>query len=500
MKKFKIYSLILMVFGMFACTDLSEKPLSRLSPDGFYQTPKDVETVIFGAYGRMANNFWWGRKLITTLMLRSDMVDIGNPATPVRRVEINNFTNGPTNGMTTAFWPVTWQIISAANSAIAGAESLDGIEESRRNELLGEAMFVRAFGYFMLVRLFGEVPLIVEEVTDPESLTTISKSSVTDIYQSIISDLKFGKENMPWTQNARSRASRGTAATMLADVYLTLGQYDLAYENAKWVIDNSGQLEYNLEPDYQSLYDATKQDGIHEIIFDIDFKGLVRDTDGDDLTGPMTGVRGADMQGWGVMVPSLDVYNSFDVDDYRTDVAFFTEASFDNGAEIRPYTEFPNEKRPHIAKFRRFPGNAQASGRQSDNNYAIYRYAEVLLIAAEAGNEITGPNSELEGYVNLIRERARNADGTPHANPPDVTPGLPQDEFREMVLEERRIELSFESKRWFDIVRRDMGEEAYKGANSLEPHDNFKKEFYLFPIPQDELDRNPNLLPQNPGY
>ncbi len=487
-----------MLAGIFACTDLSEKPLSILSPDGFYKTPKDVETVIFGAYGRMTNNYWWGRKLITTLMLRSDMVDIGNPATPVRRVEINNFTNGPTNGMTVAFWPVTWQIISAANSAIAGAQSLNGIDEAKRNELIGEAMFVRAFGYFMLVRIFGEVPLILEEVTDPESLATMSKSSVSQIYESIISDLKFGKEYMPWTQNARSRASRGTAATMLADVYLTLGQYDLAYQNAKWVIDNAGQLEYNLEPDYQNLFDATKQDGLKEIIFDIDFKGLVRDTDGDDLTGPMTGVRGADMQGWGVMVPSLDVYNSFDKDDYRTDVAFFVEASI-NG-EMKPYTEFPYEKRPHIAKFRRYPGNAQASGRQSDNNYAIYRYAEVLLMAAEAGNEITGPNAELESYVNMVRERARNADGTPHVSPPDVPSGLSKDQFRDLVLEERRIELAFESKRWFDIIRRDMGEEVFKGPNSLEPHDNFIKEFYLFPIPQDELDRNPNLLPQNPGY
>lgn len=500
MKKYKIYSLILIVFGMFACTDLSEEPLSRLSPDGFYKTPKDVETVIFGAYGRMTSNYFWGRKLITTLMLRSDMVDIGNPATPVRRVEINNFTNGPTNGMTTAFWPVTWQIISAANSAIAGAESLDGIEESRRNELIGEAMFVRAFGYFMLVRLFGEVPYIGKEVTDPEALADISKTGVAEIYTNIIADLEFGKNNMPMVQNARSRASSGTAATMLADVYLTLGDYAKAYENAKWVIDHSGELEYDLEPNYQDLYDATKQDGMHEHIFAIDFKGLVRDTDGDDLTGPMTGIRGADMDGWGVMVPSLDVFNSFDADDYRREVAFFTEASFNGGTEILPYTEFPQEKRPHIAKFRRFPGIAQSSGRQSDINYAIYRYAEVLLIAAEAGNEITGPNAELEGYINMIRERARNADGTPHTNPPDVTPGMSKDAFRDMVLEERRIELAFESKRWFDIQRRDMGEEAFHGPNSLEPQANFKKEFYLLPIPQDELDRNPNLLPQNPGY
>ena len=185
-----------MVFGTFACTDLAEEPISTLSPDGFFKTPKDVETVIFGAYGRMTNNFFWGRKLTTTLMLRSDMVDIGNPATPVRRVEINNFSNNATNGMTTAFWPVTWQLISAANTAIAGAESLGDIDETRRNELIGEARWVRAFGYFMLVRLFGEIPYIEEAVTDPEALADMGKTSVAEIYTKIIEDLEFGKANL----------------------------------------------------------------------------------------------------------------------------------------------------------------------------------------------------------------------------------------------------------------------------------------------------------------
>ncbi len=490
-----------MVFGMFACTDLDEEPLSRLSPDGFYKTPKDVETVIFGAYGRMTSNTWWGRRLITTLRLRSDMVDIGNQATALRRIEINNFTDNAENGMTNAFWPTTWQIISAANSAIAGAESLDGIEESRRNELIGEARWVRAFGYFMLVRLFGDVPLILEEVADPESLGDVSRTPVAQIYPEIIADLEFGKTYMPMTQNARSRASRGTAVAMLADVYLTIGDYAKAYENAKWVIDNAGELGYGLEEDYQDLFDATKQDGMSEHIFAIDFKGNVRETDGDDLTGPMTGVRGADMQGWGVEVPSMEVYNSFDTLDYRTSVAFYTEAAYGGGTEIRQYPDFDQEKRPHIAKFRRFPGESQASGRRSDTNYNIYRYAEVLLIAAEAGNEVNGPNGELEGYVNQIRERARNADGSgPNAFPEDVAAGMSQDAFRDMVLNERRIELSFECKRWFDIQRRDMGEEVFKGPNSLEPQANFKKEFYLLAIPQRELDVNPNLLPQNAGY
>lgn len=499
MKKFISFSIVFAVLGIFSCTDLDEDPLSQLSPDGFITTPKDVETIIFGAYGRMANNNYWGRRLSTTIMLRSDMIDIGNLGTPSRRVQVNDFTMDPANGMIDRFWPVSFELVSAANTAIAGAESLAGIDEALRNELIGEARFVRAFAYFMLIRCFGDVPYIGEAVADPLSLVELPKTPASEIYANIIADLEFGKANLPMTQNARSRASRGSAVAMLADVHLTLENWTEAYNNAKWVIDNAAALDYGLEPDYQDLFDATKQDATKEHIFAIDFKGLVRDTDGDDLYGPMTGIRGADMEGWGVMVPSLEVYESFDVDDYRTSVAFFADALVDG--VLTNFIDFPMEQRPHIAKFRRFPGEAQSSGRQSDNNYAMYRYAEVLLIAAEAGNEVTGPSGELEGYVNLIRERARNADGSgPNAAPADVAPGLSQAEFRDMVLEERRIELSFESKRWFDIQRRRLGNEVFFGPNSLEPQANFNDNFYLFPIPQVVLDVSPSLLPQNPGY
>ncbi len=498
MKNIKLFSILFVVFGFLACTDLDEEPLSKLSPDGFVKTPKDVETIIFGAYGRMSNESFWGRKLPTSLMLRSDMVDIGNPGTPARRIQVNDFTLDPTNGMIKAFWPVSFELISAANTAIAGAESLEGIDEARRNELIGEAKFVRAFSYFMLVRCFGDVPYIAEAVKDPLTLTDVSKTPIAEIYTNIIADLEFGKAHMPMTQNARSRASKGSAAAMLADVYLTLENWTEAYSNAKWVIDNAGTLDYGLEPNFQDLFDATKQDATKEHIFVVDYKGLVRHTDGDDLLAPMTGIRGIDdIAGWGVMVPSMEVYNSFEVDDYRTPVSFDTEALV--GGAVTGFADFPNEKRPHIAKFNRFPGEAQSSGRQSDNNYAIYRYAEVLLIASEAGNEISGPSAELEGYINQIRERARNADGTVRAVPADVAAGMSQVEFRNMVLNERRIELAFESKRWFDIKRRRMGAEVF-APGGLDPQPNFKDDFYLFPIPQKFLDVSPSLAPQNPGY
>jgi len=213
----------------------------------------------------------------------------------------------------------------------------------------------------------------------------------------------------------------------------------------------------------------------------------------------MSGIRGADHQGWSVLVPSMQVFNTWDNRDYRKWVSF-DDSILVKGVMV-PYTEFDNTQRPHIAKYSRFPGNASGDGRYSDHNYSAFRYAEILLIAAEAGAEANGVHSEVVGFVNQIRARARNWAGETVSFPEDVPDGLSKYQFVNLVLEERRIELAFEYKRWFDIKRRRLGDDAFKGPNALEPHSNFDaSRDYLFPLPATELDINPNLRPQNPGY
>ena len=129
------------------------------------------------------------------------------------------------------------------------------------------------------------------------------------------------------------------------------------------------------------------------------------------------------------------------------------------------------------------------------------RYAEILLIAAEASVEVNGPNAEALGYINQVRARARNWAGKQTTFPEDAKAGLAKDAMIDLILDERRLELAFEYKRWYDIKRRNLGEKVFKGANSLEPHDNFNAtRDYLMPLPRVELQVNPNLAPQNPGY
>jgi hypothetical protein len=241
---------------------------------------------------------------------------------------------------------------------------------------------------------------------------------------------------------------------------------------------------------------------LKETIFSFDFLGLKSGAGGanDDIMPAMTGIRGADELGWSVCVPSMNVYNTWDARDYRKKVSFADTALV--AGQRAPYTTFANTKRPHIAKYRRFPGQSNSEGRYSDNNYAAMRYAEVLLIAAEALAEVQGgSNAESEGYLNEVRLRARNWAGKMVDFPANVPAGLGKDAFINLVLDDRRLELSFEYIRWYDIKRRNLGVEAFTGPNALEPHNNFNPQRdYLMPLPRTELAINPNLLPQNAGY
>lgn len=518
-KNLKLYILSLIAVFAFSCTDLQEEPVGILSPEGYFKTEAELQSAINGCYGSMASSNYYGSGLTTPLQILSDMVDLGFNFS--NYADFNSFIHTSTNTFPLGIWKTSYGVIAIANTAIAGVDQIEE-EQDVKETLEAEARFVRAFVYYHLVRLFGEIPYldnlgyVVDDVT---------KSSVDDVYAGIINDLEFAKEYLPMEHpdgDVRSRPSKGSAATVLASVYLTRGNWQGAYDQAKWVIDNAGALNYALESDFQDLFRAETQNNSKEYIFAIDF--LANQTgdnevnnftyENDSKVGAFNGVDGADKpyRGWSMLVPSLKVYNTWDDNDYRKRVSLTDSIIMRDGTGIvRPYTEF-NITRPHIAKLERFCGNRKSStaGWRSDLNYICYRYAEVLLIAAEAGNEI-GQTAEAVGYVNQLRTRARaggvvNWDGAgygsygPSDSPADVSSGINQDDFRTLVLEERRLELAFEFKRWYDIVRRDMGDEVF-GANGLEAQPNFDKtKHYRMPIPQTEIDIHPNLEPQNTGY
>ncbi|SHI32076.1 RagB/SusD family nutrient uptake outer membrane protein [Algibacter luteus] len=505
MKTYK-YLFLLVGLSILGCSDLEEEPIGLLAPDGFFKTTNDIQTAANAAFGHMTHEDFWGRKMSLTLMLRGDMVAIGDPTTSSRRIDHDVFTVQADNGMIDGYWLRVYQMIAAANQAIAGAEDVGAADEIK-NPVTAQAYFARAFAYFHLVRQFGDIPYITEPVKDLAAASAISKTPAAEVYANIIADLQFAKTWLPNTQVARSIPAKSAAHSYLALVYLTMGDFPNAYAEAKGVIDNEGTYNLGLEPDFQDLFDSSKSNSSKEPIFLLDFIGASNGDDGRDYQAALTGLRDDEQYGlgggWSVGVPSLEVYNRWDGRDYRKAVSLDTTGVF-NGV-TQPYTVFKESgagrgvNRPHIAKYTRAIGTtATGNGRGSETNYMMMRYAEVLLIAAEALNETSPGSSEAEGYVNRVRARARSGNGSMF--PADVS-GLSQDDFRTMVLEERKWELAFEFKRWYDIARRRMGAQVFSdsGLEGAKPNFDATRD-YLFPLLSDELARNPNLLPQNPGY
>jgi tetratricopeptide (TPR) repeat protein len=512
---YKYLFLLLMSLSIVGCSDLEETPVGVLAPDGFFKTPKDIQTAVDGAFTHAINEKFWGRKLSIALMLRSDMVNLNS--TETRRMEHNDMTTLTNNGMISEFWLKTYQGIAAANLAIDGATYVD-VADNLKNPVTAQAHFIRAFYYFHLVRQFGGVPYIDLPVTDSAASGSISRTPADEVYKNIIADLEYAKTWLPNTQTSRAIPAKSAASSYLALVYLTIGEYQKAFDEAKSVIDNKGAYNLGLDSNFQNLFNADAIDGSIEPIFSLDYNNFEAPNNAYDQIAPMAGIRGDQRGsggGWSVASPTLAVYTTWAAGDYRRAVSLDDRANIADASKVVhtvDYTQFDvsghkfAQNSPYIAKYMRYPGPfARGSARATSHNYSMMRYAEVLLIASEAAVEI-GDNASALTYLNEVRARARKGGATKTGADEEYTfaaSDIPADHTGTVsvndVLEERRLELAFECKRWYDIARRKIGAQVF-GASGLEgAKSNFSADDYLMPIPGDEIERNSNIT-QNPGY
>ena len=507
-----IFFIGLLAICLGGCFDLEETPISIVAPEVYFSTEDDVETAIFGAYTHFVSETVYGRQFTTVLAILDDICDILDPGTVLDRRNMNNLKVDPGCSMISTFWPRIFRAIGAANTAIDGVGKINITDQARANALEAEGRMIRAHCYFNLIRLFGDVPYLDEAVTDPKAVAEMSRTPITEIYPKLIEDCLFAIQWLPdkYPSNIRCRPTKGAAKTMLAYIYITLGDYANAAKYAVEVINERVNYGYELMADYTDLWDGAARTGdVAEYIWTIDFK----EGTSDDMWAPMTGVRGGagareGVGGWSVVGPSHGYLAMFDTEDLRIESTFLLEGEMSVGttSELQYYTEWVwtyNIARPHFGKYRKYPGAlSDAEGRYSGRNFNFYRFAEVYLLAAEALTEVNnGPTTEALDYLNLIRQRAGVS---------NYASGMAKTEFINAVLKERMLEFGCEYKRWFDIVRRDLGAEVF-GANTIETNMNandgngqhnssmWTTKNYLLPIPQAELDRCPNLT-QNHGY
>jgi hypothetical protein len=365
-------------------------------------------------------------------------------------------------------------------------EKVPGIsmDETQKNYILGEAKFLRALGYFYLVRLYGDVPLVTS--TEEQLKAGTTRSPAAAVFTQIVKDATEAEAALPatWPTADKGRATKGSAEALLAEQYIWRKDWANAATAAKKIIDSGN---YSLVANYIQAFLPGSQNRPEEV-----FAAQSSSATGAPAIDIAAWEYPRNMNpnsngGWGTWQPLAAFMDSYPAGDYRKEVSFFTHGIAPNGRD----TTFL----PHVYKYR----PTQRPGQQ-DVNWPIYRYADVLLMYAEALNE-QGQPSQAATYVNMIRARARNGTGAENrAAPANVPAALSQAQMRDSIFFERKIELAYEGKRWFDLVR--QGFNVWHDAIAKDPtvdQTQLVQTRMLWPIPQPQIDLNPALT-QNPGY
>lgn len=372
-----------------------------------------------------------------------------------------------------------YQGINRANQALKYLPLLDKADPAVRKRLEGEAKFLRAFMYFTLVRSFGGVPLVdhvpVSGVEEDKKMT-LTRKTKEEIYAFIEKDLKEAVEVLPdrstYTGNNVGRASVGAAHALLAKVYLYQKKWQLAVDECNKITG------YSLTPVFQDIYKISGENNV-ESVFEINGSG---GTAGRAIQqySQVQGVRGTTGWGWGFATPTQGLYDAYSSTDTRRDATIIhRDMTLYDGYYVGPFVE------NKFYNYKAYSSDYRSTG-STDVNIRYLRYAEVLLIKAEALNEL-GQTAAAIPFLNQVRQRAQAGD----------TSASTQSDVRTAIWKERRLELAFEHDRWFDLIRTGQA----KAAMTADGGKNFiigKHE--LFPLPQDFINEAGGLSIQNPNY
>ena len=493
MKKFKYIWVALLAVGALACSEdfLDKTPLDTINTSNFYQTETDAISAINGAYQPLQWPKLYNMRMWTSdIVAGNSVVGAGGADDGIETQDMANFVTTPDNAAALDLWRGPSPGILRCNLVLENVPGM-AISETIKNRTLGEAHFLRGLYYFILVQYFGDVPLVTKPVGPEDNLRPFRDSKEL-IYNLIIDDLTAAIDLLPERSKYgladKGRASKGSALGLLAKVQLTLG-------NDQAVIDLISQLEtldYVLNIDYADNFktNSNYKNGV-ESLFEIQYVGgsgldFWSDANQASWLSTFTGPRGSDMVagGWGWNQPTQEFVDSYEAGDKRKDVTIFYEGcpKFDGKDYDKAYSLTGYNLRKFLVTKAEAP-----TYDQSPMNFPVLRYADILLIKAEALNNL-GQTSAAEAPLNRVRERAGLA----------PVSGLSKADMKEKILHERRMELAFEGQRWFDLIRVDGGQWGLDFLHSI-GKTNAAPRHLLFPIPQIERDANPNLT-QNPGY
>ena len=455
--------LLITLLGALGCT-YEEDPLSIITPDEFFLEARDAQSSVDAIYHYLhGGSGIYGKYYGVINGLSSDLG--WYQGSDLELSEFSSLSVSPTNAILQEMWEEWYRGIAAANYAIANLPNTP-VSADEKNALTAEARFLRAVFYFDLVRCFGGVPIVTDAFELYGDNYFISRSDLTTTQQFIQDELMFCLDNLP-AQNDAGRPVALSAAAYLAKFYLTVGEYNRAFQATRLIIRSE---QFSLVSDYASLFRNSVQNSPEDIL-----SIYIND---DDPVILNNWFLPAELNGQGAIDPTGTFLDLFVSEDRRAQVSLLTA-----------------DDQTYIRKF--WDATADPSGGVTPMDLHLIRYADILLMHAEALNEIrNGSNVESLSAINTVRARAR-FDGNRSG---DVLPDLSQlnkGDFRSAILDERARELAWEGHRWFDLVRFGALKEALALAK---PDINISAKQLLFPIPQRELDLNPNFGGQNPEY
>jgi starch-binding outer membrane protein, SusD/RagB family len=460
------------------------------------------DTYLFGAYSELRTFNVHSQAFIAATSIRSDDADKGS--TPgdggADAMGADNFPVSPTNGYANALWLGYFSLVNKCNIALDQIKNNQDIVSSPSAKIQSEAeaKFLRGYAYFMLVRLYGRVPLLDSVFTNAASQSNVPQSLPAAIYAFIESDLQFAAANLPlnWDVKFVGRATKGAANGLLAKVYLTQKKWPLAMAAANLVM-TSGQ--YDLSTPYDKIF-REEGENSKESVFEVQATANATTKQANGVQyAQIMGVRGSGLWdlGWGWNTPSTVLEAAYEANDprkARTILYTSTPTNTTIYGETLP-AGLPNPR--YNNKVYSNPAMRSSVGDRFGfwMNIRILRYADVVLMFAEAANEVGGAaNIDLaRAALNSVRARAR---GGVAGILPDVTT-TDQAELRDAIRKERRIELAMEHERFFDLVRWGTAEAAFQAAGK--PNFNVNRDV-LMPIPQVQIDLSQGKLTQNPGY
>lgn len=455
-----------------------------------------INTTVFDA-----NEGTWGGNTIWLLEFMTGKVN--SEASQTEFLDFRNLTLNSRSRYIEKWWKDCYAGIAKANLAIKKIPEFTGVDEKIRLRLLGEAHFMRALYYFYLVRIFGDLPKITEVQSNLADLY-IPRSPVKEIYDEIIiPDLLEAEKSALPLKDESGRASIGAVKTLLADVYLTYAGFPIQggknyyAESAKKSLEVITSGAYDLYKEYDDLREPANNNK-KEFIFQVQFAIDKSHNDMIPKVLPPKSDISAYSSEYGSLVPTKEFYESFHKDDKRARERQFFFSSYPGNPKKLPADSPKLENVDfggfYIYKF--FDENAIVNTAKSNLNWTIYRYADVLLMYAEAQVEADGTaNSQAMEALNQVRRRAELPDYT-NSN---------KDPFKEAVWDERYFELCFEGKIWFDMIRTRKIRNDFNGkyenfADYKTVYDKqYTNQFLLFPLPQREMNANSELV-QNVGY